>query len=244
MLRIGDIALDAASAHHARDVLRLANGTGVDLFDDGGATAAGILLHDGAGPVMVRVERIEQSNHGKSLQWTVASAVPKGDRADWMVEKLSELGAAAFIPLATARSVVHPEGKGKRDRWMRIATEAARQSRRVGVMRIEELTPLSAAVQKATEGVAWVMATETPGVPIAEVIASARDAATLTVFIGPEGGWTDHEIEIFNNAGVVAVRLGATILRIETAAVAAGAVVSVMIESRAGFSPPPAPQAG
>ena len=87
-----------------------------------------------------------------------------------MVEKLSELGAAAFIPLITARSVVHPEGRGKRDRWQRLATESAKQSRRVGVMRIEELTKLEDALAAAA-GAGWYLSPGDDAVGVSEAVA-------------------------------------------------------------------------
>src|SRR5687767_15989799 len=94
----------------------------------------------------VRVGSVDEAGP-RGLDWTIAAAVPKGDRADWMVEKLSELGVEEFIPLASARSVVLPEGRNKRERWVRIATEAAKQSRRGGVMRVGELTPVAEALK-------------------------------------------------------------------------------------------------
>jgi len=135
VLAVGETRLDEAQAHHARDVLRLTQGAEVEVFDDEGRAACGTLLI-APGAVAVRVEHLDEASAGSSVRLTVASAVPKGERADWMVEKLSELGVAAFVPLATARSVVLPEGRNKRQRWARIATEAAKQSRRAGVMQI------------------------------------------------------------------------------------------------------------
>ncbi|HWE92650.1 MAG TPA: RsmE family RNA methyltransferase [Tepidisphaeraceae bacterium] len=223
-LRLGQTPLDPAQAHHLRDVLRLTDGSAVEVFDDAGATAPAVLHLLGDGTAAVSVENIVAAA-ASGLRWTVASAVPKGERADWMVEKLSELGATAFIPLATARSVVLPEGKNKRERWERLATESARQSRRAGVMRIEELTPLAKAVA-GVRGRGWFLATEVPGIPIAEAISDARDVEALTLFIGPEGGWTAQEIATFTEAGMTPVKLTGTVLRVETAAVAAGAVVA------------------
>lgn len=232
-LVIGDNPLDAAQSHHARDVLRLSDGAEVEIFDDAGVTASGFLTCS-AGATSIRVDCIDAAPKLHRLHWNVASAVPKGDRADWMVEKLSELGATSFIPLAAARSVVLPEGAGKRQRWMRLATESAKQCRRPGVMRIEELTPLSRALQSAAPTsseaagavAAWHFATEGQTIPINEAIEAAREARSLTFFIGPEGGWTPAELSAFAAAGIAAVRLGRNVLRIETAAVAAAAVVA------------------
>ena len=181
--------------------------------------------------VSVRVERAEQPGRAGSVWLCVAAAVPKGDRADWMVEKLSELGVDEFVPLAAARSVVLPEGRGKHDRWNRIATEAAKQSRRAGVMRITKLTDLSGALAGATDaaqsGRAWFLTTEDDAaVPISTALRDVPAGARLTVFVGPEGGWTVEERQQFAAAGATAVRLGPTILRVETAAIATAVVVA------------------
>src|SRR5205823_5762281 len=145
-----EIKLDATQSHHARDVLRLSDGAVVELFDNAGAVARGQIV--AVDPhVVVRVESIA-NGVDPSLEIVVASAVPKGERADWMIEKLSELGVSKFTPLATARSVVHPRGTGKMQRWRRIAVESAKQSRRAGVMRIDELMDLSDALERLSQG--------------------------------------------------------------------------------------------
>ncbi len=230
-LTVGEIAIDTAQAHHARDVLRLPHGTIVEVFDDAGATADGVLLTDGGDAALVRVEVIRAPAAAARRRLVVASAVPKGDRADWMVEKLSELGAAEWVPLAAARSVVLPEGKGKHDRWVRIATEAAKQSRRAGVMTIAPLTPVNRLLETSPAGgggVAWCLSTERPGRTVFDAIEGGLAAAggDVLAFVGPEGGWTPAELDRFAAAGVAFVRLTETILRIETAAVAVAAVVA------------------
>lgn len=211
-----------AEAHHARDVLRMEEMTAVELFDDGGQAARGRLKFDGNRGASVLVEALEAAET-QSFQLTIASAVPKGERADWMIEKLSELGVSRFIPLETERSVVHPGGKNKKERWERLAIESAKQSRRAGVMRIDDLMPLAVAM-----GPGWFLATETATetgtAPIRDVV---RDFGSKEVrlFIGPEGGWADGERRAFDAAGLTGVRLTDTILRIETAAIAAAALV-------------------
>lgn len=251
-VRAGEtVSLDRAETHHARDVLRLADGTPVEVFDDAGSVGHGVLILAG-NDAAVRVERVQPAGlSSNTARLCVAAAVPKGDRADWMVEKLSELGVEEFIPLAASRSVVLPEGKGKRDRWVRIATEAAKQSRRAGVMRITELTSLAVALRRATGADAlpeatprraWFLSTESEDpISIGPAVADLSAGAALTAFVGPEGGWTTPEVEQFIAAGATAVRLTPTILRIETAAVTAAAVVACLRASRAdgGGAPDP-----
>ena len=222
----GDLTLSEREAHHARDVLRLGSGDAVELFDDAGTTARGTIVSSAPAGVVVRVEAPSAATAGDiAIRLTVAAAVPKGDRADWMIEKLSELGAERFVPLATARSVVLPEGKNKRERWMRIATEAAKQSRRRGVMRIEELTKLEEALTDATgAGACWHLSTAAGATPVLDLVGQVSPRA-LTAFVGPEGGWTDEEMAQFESAGARGVKLTPTVLRVETAAVAIAAIL-------------------
>lgn len=221
----GRVELDATSAHHLRNVLRLTDGAEIELFDDAGAVARGLIVASEA-RVIVEVTDIRTASAGISL--TVAAAVPKGERADWMIEKLSELGCTRFIPLATARSVVLPEGRNKIERWKRIAVEAAKQSQRRGVMEIGTLTSVNVVTQ-ATTPAGLVLSTQGDSCSLVDAVPSASKA--LTMFVGPEGGWADDELALFERLGIQSVRLTDTILRIETAAVAACAVAAALLAS-------------
>lgn len=221
---IGELTLDEREAHHVRDVLRLEARTPVEAFDDAGHIGVGVLGTVTAGAVTIRVESI-RADDADGFRLIIASAVPKAARADWMVEKLSELGVHTFIPIATDRSVSLPEGKGKLQRWQRLAEEAAKQSHRRGVMRIEPLTPLPPALAAALlAGEAWCFSTSPGSIPLSE---KARDPAApvLTLFIGPEGGWSPAETVLFATSKIPSLSLTRTILRIETAAIAAAAVM-------------------
>ena len=238
----GEISLDAAQARHARDVLRLQSGATVEVFDDAGTVASGELVIDGRG-VLVRVDARDVARAaGDALAWTVSAAGPKGERADWMVEKLSELGTTAFIPLAAARSVVLPEGRNKRERWARIATEAAKQSRRSGVMRVGELMTVDAVLKELAEtpnAAGWYFSTADDAKPVGEAAdALPPGTGSIVSFVGPEGGWTDDELSRFAAAGLRPLRLTATVLRVETAAVAAAAVIGTVVAPRIGRPAP------
>jgi len=226
----GQLPLPADEAHHLRDVLRLSAGTDVELFDAIGNVGSGRIIHcDGAG-VVVQVDSIRHADPG--LRIVVAAAVPKGDRADWMIEKLSELGVSCFVPLRTSRSVVTAEGTNKRDRWQRIATESAKQSRRAGVMEIVEPMPVASAIEQLEPGEpAWCLSTANAR-QIDPSIFDPTPPARFTLFIGPEGGWTDEELARFTAAGVTHVGLTRTVLRVETAAVVAAGLVATLLGVR------------
>lgn len=256
-VQAGDIPLAADEAHHARHVLRLKEGAEVEIFDDEGTMARGVLSLGVNGGVIVRVESMDKEAAGTivpSFQWTIASAIPKGERADWMIEKLSELGVSSFIPLAAARSVVLPEGKNKRERWIRLAIESAKQSRRRGVMRIEKLMSVGEVIDRirgsgvgdrGSDGISDRSPTPDPRPPIPGIYFSTDPSAmpiadllqgpapdSLMLLIGPEGDWTEQEHIDFKNAGLTGVSLMTTILRVETAAVAAAAIVGSILVPR------------
>jgi len=219
------VELAPDQAHHLRDVLRLKEGTEVELFDEAGATARGVLVEMDGRVVVVEVDPPQEAI-GEPFRWTIAAAVPKANRADWMIEKLSELGTAAYCPLAAGRSVVVPEGQNKIQRWQRLATEAAKQSRRRGVMAIEPIGAPQQVIQRGEGRTIWYLSTEPAAIPIPRALEQLEPGRELVMLIGPEGGWTSEEIALFSEHDLTGVKLTETILRVETAAVAAAAVVA------------------
>jgi 16S rRNA (uracil1498-N3)-methyltransferase len=226
----GEIRLSDREAHHVRDVLRLTSGQAVALFDDAGNTADAELLVS-ADSVIARVNCV-RSPRQRGPRIIVASAIPKTTRADWLIEKLSELGVDTFVPLATARSVVVPEGKNKFDRWNRLAAESAKQSNRNGVMKIEPLTRVDQAMQTATsDGPGWHLSTDMSSPRITRRLSELDAAKSVTLFIGPEGDWSPGEVARFKDLDIRPTGLTRTILRVETAAVTATAVVASYLAS-------------
>ena len=225
----GEVPLSEREAHHVRDVLRLRDGERVELFDDAGAVGQGKLIVNG-GLVAVKVDSV-RGPHAAGCRVVLAGAVPKANRADWLIEKLSELGVDEYIPLAAARSVVVPEGKNKLERWERLAVEAAKQSHRPGVMKIGEVTPFGIALRNAlSNGMAWCLSTSPEARPILTQALDAPPTGKLTLFIGPEGDWSPEEIEGFTSVHVPQISLGPIILRVETAAMTAAAVVAARLQ--------------
>jgi 16S rRNA (uracil1498-N3)-methyltransferase len=230
-IRPGANLLPEDQAHHARDVLRLRVGDEVELFTASGETAAGAIVEATPQRVVVTVAQVQSPAERFAL--TIASAVPKGARADWMIEKLSELGVARFVPLITARSVVHPEGRNKLERWRRIAEESAKQSKRIGVMTIASPTPLLNVMDQISETAAYLSTAPTARPP-SSILHSP--SSSLTLLIGPEGGWVDDEIGAFENRHLTPITLGGTILRVETAAIAAAAIVAALVPGKHDLS--------
>jgi len=159
-------------------------------------------------------------------QVTVALSIFKFDRMEWAIEKCTELGAKRIVPLIARRTEAHlAAAAAKRvDRWRRIALQAAEQSRRVSPPEISEPVKLKEAL--ALSGTTRIVLSEAETeAMLKDILQSHPNDDEVVLALGPEGGWTDDELELFQEAGWISASLGNTILRAETAAVASLAVV-------------------
>lgn len=216
-------AITGAHAEHLARVLRARIGQEFDI-------ATGNRLRRGR-VMRVSDERVEftlgadlEPAAGSDL--TVLLSVIKFDRFEWAVEKLTELGVKAVIPLIAARTDTHlAAASAKRvDRWRRIAREASEQSRRLAPPEMRDPENLKRAVSMAAD-CRLVLAESEEDASLGASLESVQARSSLAVAVGPEGGWTPAELEQFAASGWRAVSLGANILRAETAAIAAAAVI-------------------
>jgi 16S rRNA (uracil1498-N3)-methyltransferase len=234
--------LSSDDAHHLAKVLRLRAGEEVIVSDGAGhwarTTWSGGGPTDGpsaeAAPLTALAGAPGPGGDG-GLQFepaaspalTVAFAPTKGERPEWVVQKLTELGIDRIIPLVCARSVVRWSGTRGHDavaRLRRVAREAAGQCRRVWLPEVSEVFPFDALARLGTPG----------EVVLAQLSGDPPAAAQRVVAVGPEGGWSADEL----TSGLPTVGFGLSVLRAETAAVTAGAL---MVSLRTGTVAPVAP---
>ncbi len=156
---------------------------------------------------------------------------------EWALEKATELGVAAIAPMIARRTEKHLglAAAKRAERWRRILHEAAQQSRRSDVPLLHDPVPLSERVRSAAQGPRIVLAeqerTTTLRASVEEVMTAAQnEMPEFEIAIGPEGGWAPDEEALFDANGWRAVSLGPRILRAETAAIAALAVVASFLE--------------
>ena len=156
---------------------------------------------------------------------TLIMAVIKFDRMEWAIEKCTELGVSKIIPLVAKRTDVHLAAASLKrvERWRRIAREASEQSRRNSPPQIAE--PIKPADAAALAGDTRIILSESESNTTVREAIQGRTGGDLVLSIGPEGGWTEAEEELFLTSGWIPASLGQTILRAETAAIAATAVV-------------------
>jgi 16S rRNA (uracil1498-N3)-methyltransferase len=218
------ITVKGDEAIHALRVLRLKAGATVVLFDGTGREVTGVIRGAGHSRFEVEVaERRENAGSGGAALM-LAVAAPKGDRADWLVEKCAELGVAALALLRCTRGEVVP-GEGKIERWRRKAVQAAKQARLATTMAIEAPRGISEILRDAPPGTrVWCADPDPANSTFAESLRTLASAQATPVgdlvFVGPEGGFTEGEVNAIRQAGGRTVRLCGPILRVETAAVA------------------------
>lgn len=229
----GVLPLSERDLHHARDVLRVRAGEEVAAVEPGGRVLLARVT--GAPGPELRAEVLgELPGESGPRVWLVAG-VCKGERTDLAVRMAVEIGAAGVVPVLSERTVVRLDGEKARargDRWRRIAEEAAKQSGRAFVPHVGDPVGLSLVAGALPEGarvlVPWEEAGEGErGVCAAlEALGAARgDGAPVAVVVGPEGGLTEGEIAVLEDAGAVTCTLGPVVLRSETAAVVALSLV-------------------
>jgi 16S rRNA (uracil1498-N3)-methyltransferase len=220
--RIKDrISLSAEQLRYLRSVLRLENGTEIEIFDGRGARRAAVLEGDA-----LRVSEPLPEAPARALDVVLVQALAKGEKMDLVVQKATELGASRIVPLASERAVVKLQpGAAKLDRWRRIAQEAARQCGRADVPRIDEpcgLAEVLRMMRDDPERRGLLLDAEEKSLRLS---AAARGVSRLLLAVGPEGGFSPEERDLARRGGMLTVALGPLVLRTETAGLAALAVL-------------------
>lgn len=214
-------ALIGAHAEHLIRVLRAQVGEEFDVVADGIVRRGRVSkIVDGR----VEFELGEEILSEKAADVSLVLAVFKFDRLEWAIEKCTELGVSRIVPAISRRTDAHlASASAKRvERWRKIAKQAAEQSRRCSAPEISAPQRLREAVLlPATLRI--VLSESERAADLKGVIPSAQGSAILAV--GPEGGWTEDELEMFRKERWMSASLGPTILRAETAAIAATAIV-------------------
>jgi 16S rRNA (uracil1498-N3)-methyltransferase len=232
--------LEGAQAEHMIRVLRVQLGEEADVVAGGRVFHSVVASISDGGPggkAEVRFNLIAEVESEPSMPVTVVMSIFKFDHMEWAIEKATELGVAAIMPVIARRTEKHlAQAAMKRaERWRRIAIEAAQQSRRSDVPLIHDPVNLSEYGKAPSNAKRSVLAEQerstTLRAALQEAVAAAgAEMPELELAIGPEGGWAPEEEALFDANGWQAVSLGPRILRAETAAIAALAVVASMLE--------------
>jgi 16S rRNA (uracil1498-N3)-methyltransferase len=225
-----EIRLEAKTSHYLGRVLRVGAGQRIVLFNGDGHEYPADVLRPARDGMTVRIDSRLPGLPEPSLTITVVQALSRGDRLDQTLQKCTELGAAAFSLLDTERVEVRLRGEKLEKRmahWHGVILSACEQS---GRSRVPDLSPpveLDGWLQAETDAVRLMLDPRADR-PLAQVAADLRMAVAVAVVVGPEGGFSDGELLRMRAAGLRGVSLGPRVLRTETAAPAAVAVVQAL----------------
>jgi 16S rRNA (uracil1498-N3)-methyltransferase len=223
------VTLEGNDAHKIAHVLRKRTGDTVQIIDSA-AHRFDAVLEIESGAVRARLGEPSAARATSRLEITVAQGVPKGQKMDFVVEKLTELGVAAIVPLYSERSVVTESGAGKLERWRRLAKTAAAQCGRDEIPVVAEPVHFAALLQTFAQYDAvlfpWELAGDTP---LRDVLPSlVAGVRRILIVIGPEGGFAHSEAEAARRGGAHVIGLGSHILRTETAALVVVALLNYL----------------
>jgi len=220
-----EFTLRGEEAHHLLNVVRVRAGEEVSLFDGSGAVACARLLRGRRGEAALQVLSVGTADVEAARKLTIACALPRSARMDFLVEKCCELGVCRLVPMVTRRSVVDPLARQENHflRWRRIALEASKQCGRARLMEITAVLPFESALVTREAECAGMIATPAPGPGLAEFAAKLHPGQSVIAFVGPEGGFAPEEVDSAARSGCAAISMGPRILRVETAAVALAA---------------------
>ncbi len=231
-IQAGRATIVGQELEHLRRVLRLSVGDAVILFDDSGFEHEAVIIHLQADRGELEVSRSYQAGRESPLALTLALALTKGEKMDFVIEKASELGVQRIQPFTSSFTVPKLDGKkilSRTERWQKIALSAAKQSGRTQVPEILPLCDFAQMVAGAgAEKLKLLFWEKETARTLRQVHADSSSANAILVVVGAEGGLSDGEAQLAMERGFYTVHLGKRILRAETAAVAALALVQYL----------------
>jgi len=225
-VRNGHAEISGQDARHLTRVLRVEAGQRYEISDNRNVYLAEIETARKEHVIFRTIEKLAAEE--PPLRVILCAAIIKFDRFEWMIEKATELGAAQIAPFIAVRTEkgLDKAAHKRLERWRRIGIEASQQSRRAHLPEVSE--PVKLAEALAIHAAHRYALDENPAAPplAGALPAQLNSDDSVALLIGPEGGWTEDEREEFSAAGWQPVSLGSLILRAETAAVAALAVIN------------------
>lgn len=228
------MTFDGADAHKIVSVLRMRGGDRIEVIDSAAQRFRATVQVDGRSAAAHLDEMIEAGGDAGIPEIVVAQGLPKGQKMDFIVEKLTELGVAAIVPLQSERAVVSDVSPNKLERWRRLAKTAAQQCGRATIPVIENPATLEGLLADVNEFdlalIPWELAEPAP---LRERLPALLEGVKrVLLIIGPEGGFSHAEAAAAQAAGAHAISLGTRILRTETAGLAAVAIIGYASEMR------------
>lgn len=224
----GKIKIGGSDAHHIKRVLRYKLGDKLIVVDAGGKVMESFIREIGDEMVIAEVKKVLDNNTESPIELILVQCLPKGDKMDLIVQKAVELGVSTIYPVASENCVVKYDDKKKvarQSKWQKVADEAAKQCGRTILPTVENVVDLKTFLENIDKNIEALMCYEGEAEqPIKKILAESL-ANRFLILIGPEGGFSKNEVELCQKAGLKIATLGKRILRTETAAIAASAIV-------------------
>ena len=216
------VRLRGQTARQIKTVLRLKRGDNIIVLDNSGMEWQVTLTNIGQDEVEGQIVAEQPAQGEPNLQLTLYQGTLKGQKFEWVLQKGTELGVSHFVPTICQRSVVNKlEALAKKQtRWQQVIREAAEQSQRGKLPRLEQAMSLAEAIQHAQSTPLILIFWEEASASSLKAILSKTKVNAAAIFIGPEGGFTKAEVALVGEAGGQMVKLGPRILRAETAGLA------------------------
>ena len=223
-----EMQITGRDAHHIIDVLRMAPGDRLQAVADDGISFVGEITAVGTNTVTVLAREVLRETHEPDVRISLMQGLAKGEKMEFIIQKAVEIGVAEIFPVAMAHSVVVLESskaEKKVERWQKIAEAAAKQSKRDVIPDVHEVVKLPQVLQEEKWDLLLVAYESENQVSLKEALQAHKEAKTVGVVIGPEGGLSTEEVEAAQQQGGIAVSLGRRILRTETAGLVAATAI-------------------
>ncbi len=214
------------NARHISKSLRMKTGETLTLVTPKKQQLECVITDIYADSVEVDITERKECQNEPDVEITLYQALPKGDKMEYIVQKCVELGISRIVPVISSRCISRPDAKSlakKQSRWQKIAREAAQQSRRGVIPKIEEAVSFKQAVEASAQNELNLIFYELGGQSVKKLITAKP--ASIGIFIGSEGGFEENEVNLAVENGASAATLGKRILRAETAPLAALSII-------------------
>lgn len=222
------ITITGPDVRHISKVLRLVPGDKIGVSTGNGREFEAVIREITTKEVISEIVTEKQVSTEAPVRVNLYQGLPKGDKMELIIQKSTEIGVSRIIPVISERTVVKLDGKKageRRQRWQRIAEEAAKQSRRTAIPQVEEPVKFEAALQGLRENELVIMPwEEQKSGGIKQLLKNNAGVAEISIFIGPEGGFSQREARAASEKGVHLITLGPRIMRTETAGIVTAAI--------------------
>lgn len=212
---------DRSEVHHIRDVMRLKEGVKVTVFDGRGKEYSGGIKEIKKDSVIIDIEKSVTPVINSLCGITLYQAIPKKNKIDFIVEKAVEIGVNVIVPIITERTIPIIKGNARKkiDRWLRIAKAASKQCGRTVLPKVSEVADFNSALTRARESDLVIFAALDSHARPLRTILRDKNPKDISVFVGPEGGFSEAEISLAKDSNYNICSLGPLVLRSETAAI-------------------------